>query len=205
MITIIDYGLGNINAIHTVYKDLNIPVTVASNLSELDNSEKFILPGVGTFDFAMEKLNRSGLRDKLDKLVNENGVPILGICVGMQMMMGRSEEGQMDGLGWVKGDVLHFKNIKPDDKKTDVPHMGWNNITPKRENPLLAGLDNNSYFYFLHSYYCKAHDDTNVVSTTKYGNDFTSAINDGNIFGVQFHPEKSHQFGIQLLNNFSEL
>lgn len=205
MITIIDYGLGNINAIHTIYKNLNIPVTVASNLSELDNSEKLILPGVGTFDFAMEKLHRSGLRDKLNNLVNENGVPILGVCVGMQMMMGRSEEGQMDGLGWVKGDVLHFKNIKPDGKKMDVPHMGWNNITPKRESPLLDGLDNNSYFYFLHSYYCEAHDDTNVVSTTKYGNDFTSTINDGNIFGVQFHPEKSHQFGIQLLKNFSEL
>ena len=205
MITIIDYGLGNINAISVVYKDLNIPVTVASNPCGLDNSKKLILPGVGTFDFAMEKLNRSGLRDELNKLVNEKNVPILGICVGMQMMMERSEEGQMDGLGWVKGDVLHFKHIKPDGKKMDVPHMGWNNITPKRENPLLAGLDNNSYFYFLHSYYCEAHDGTNVVSTTKYGSDFTCTINDGNIFGVQFHPEKSHQFGIQLLKNFSEL
>jgi imidazole glycerol-phosphate synthase subunit HisH len=205
MITIIDYGVGNINAIHTVYRNLNIPITVASKPSDLVNSEKLILPGVGTFDFAMEKLNRSGLRDKLNKLVTENDVPILGICVGMQMMTERSEEGQMDGLGWVKGDVLHFKHIKPKGKKMDVPHVGWNNIIPKRENPILAGLDNNSYFYFLHSYYCEAHDDTNVVSTTKYGNYFTSTINDGNLFGVQFHPEKSHQFGIQLLKNFSEL
>ena len=205
MITIIDYGLGNINAIRAVYKDLNIPVTVASNPSDLDNSEKLILPGVGSFDFAMEKLNKSGLRDKLNKLVNENGVHILGICVGMQMMTERSEEGQMDGLGWVKGDVLHFKHIKSDNKKMDVPHMGWNNITPKRENLLLAGLGRNSYFYFLHSYFCEVHDDTNIVSTTKYGNNFTSTINDRNIYGVQFHPEKSHEFGIQLLKNFSEL
>jgi imidazole glycerol-phosphate synthase subunit HisH len=205
MITIIDYGLGNINAIHTVYKNLNIPVTVASNPSDLDNSEKIILPGVGAFDFAMDRLNRSGVRDKLNKLVHDSGVPILGICVGMQMMTERSEEGQMDGLGWVKGEVLHFKHIKHDDKKIDVPHMGWNNITPKRENPLLAGLSKDSYFYFLHSYYCEVYEDTIIVSSTEYGNDFTSAINDGNIYGVQFHPEKSHQFGIQLLKNFAEL
>jgi imidazole glycerol-phosphate synthase subunit HisH len=205
MITIIDYGLGNINAIHTVYKNLNIPVTVVSKPSDLDNAEKLILPGVGTFDFAMDKLNKSGLRDKLNKLVNDNDVPILGICVGMQMMAENSEEGQMDGLGWVKGDVLHFKHIKSDDKKMDVPHMGWNSITPKIENPLIAGLSKDSYFYFLHSYYCEVHDDTIIVSSTKYGNDFVSTINDGNIYGVQFHPEKSHQFGIQLLKNFSEL
>ena len=145
------------------------------------------------------------MRDKLNKLVNDNGIPILGICVGMQMIAECSEEGQMDGLGWVKGDVLHFKHIKSDNKKLDIPHMGWNNITIKKENPLLAELSNSSYFYFLHSYYFEAHDNKNIVSTTKYGNDFTSMINTNNIYGVQFHPEKSHQFGIRLLKNFSEL
>jgi len=205
MITIIDYGLGNINAIYTVYKNLNITVRVASNLSELDNAKKYILPGVGAFDYAMEKLNKSGMRDKLIKLVNDNGIPILGICVGMQMIAECSEEGQMDGLGWVKGEVLHFKHIKSDNKKMSIPHMGWNNITIKKENPLLAELSNNSYFYFLHSYYFEAHDNTNIVSTTKYGNDFASTVNHENIYGVQFHPEKSHESGIQLLKNFSEL
>jgi len=205
MITIIDYGLGNINAIYTVYKNLNITVTVASNPSELDNAKKYILPGVGSFDYAMEKLNKSGMRDKLNKLVKDNGIPILGICVGMQMMAECSEEGQMDGLGWVKGDVLHFEHIKSDNKNMDIPHMGWNNITINKENPLLAELSNSSYFYFLHSYYFETHDNTNIVSTTKYGNHFVSTINKENIFGVQFHPEKSHQSGVQLLKNFSEL
>ena len=205
MITIIDYGLGNINAIYTVYKNLNITVTVASNSSELDNAKKCILPGVGAFDYAMDRLNKSGMREKLNKLVKDNGVPILGICVGMQMMAERSEEGKMSGLGWVKSDVLHFKHLKHHINRLNIPHMGWNNITPRKENPLLNGLSKSSYFYFLHSYYCKTHDAATILSTTKYGNNFTSMINTNNIYGVQFHPEKSHQFGIRLLKNFSEL
>ena len=203
MIAIIDYGLGNINAIYTVYKNLNIPVTVALNPSDLENSEKFILPGVGAFDYAMNKLDKSGMRDTLNDLIQNKKKDILGICVGMQMLTKSSEEGVLPGLGWLDAEVKKFnQNI---DYELSIPHMGWNNITPKKENPLLAGFSNSSYFYFLHSYYFEAHDDTNILSTTKYGNDFVSTINNKNIYGVQFHPEKSHQSGIQLLKNFSEL
>jgi len=203
MIAIIDYGLGNINAIYTVYKNLNIPVTVASNPSDLENSEKFILPGVGAFDYAMDKLDKSGMRDTLNDLIQNKKKDILGICVGMQMLTKYSEEGDRPGLGWLDAEVKKINQNM--DYELSIPHMGWNNIIPKKENPLLAGLYNSSYFYFLHSYYFEAHDDTNIVSTTKYGNDFVSTINKENIYGVQFHPEKSHQSGIQLLKNFSEL
>ena len=204
MIAIIDYGLGNINAIYTVYKNLNIPVKIASNSSDLKNSEKFILPGVGAFDYAMDKLDKSGMRDTLNDLILNGEKNILGICVGMQMLTKYSEEGDRPGLGWLDADVKKF-NQEMNNHELSVPHMGWNNIIPKKENPLLAGLCNSSYFYFLHSYYFEAYDDTNIVSTTKYGNDFVSTINNKNIYGVQFHPEKSHQSGIQLLKNFSEL
>jgi glutamine amidotransferase len=203
MIAIIDYGLGNINAIYTVYKNLDIPVKIASTSSDLGNVRKLILPGVGSFDYAMEKLNKSGMRDTLDNLVQSDKVDILGICVGMQMLAKSSEEGNHPGLGWLDAEVKKFnKNM---DYDLLIPHMGWNNITPKKGSPLLIGFCNSSYFYFLHSYYFEAHDNTNIVSTTKYGFDFVSTINNGNIYGVQFHPEKSHQSGIQLLKNFSEL
>ena len=203
MIVIINYGLGNINAIYTIYKILNLPVKIASKPSDLVNSDKLILPGVGAFDYAMDKLEKSGMRDTLDDLVQSEKRDILGICVGMQMLTKYSEEGDRPGLGWLDAEVKKInQNI---DYELSIPHMGWNNITPKKENPLLAGFSNSSYFYFLHSYYFEAHDDTNILSTTKYGNDFVSTINNKNIYGVQFHPEKSHQSGIQLLKNFSEL
>jgi glutamine amidotransferase len=204
MIAIIDYGLGNINAIYMVYKNLDIPVKIASTSSDLGDTRKLILPGVGSFDYAMEKLNKSGMRDTLDNLVQSDRIDILGICVGMQMLTKSSEEGNHPGLGWLDADVKKF-NQKINNYKLSVPHMGWNNITPKRGSSLLTGLCNSSYFYFLHSYYFEAHDNTNIVSTTKYGFDFVSTVNNENIYGVQFHPEKSHQSGIQLLKNFSEL
>jgi glutamine amidotransferase len=204
MITIIDYGLGNINAIYMAYKNLDIPVKIASTSSDLENARKLILPGVGSFDYAMEKLNKSGMRDMLDDLVQTDKIDILGICVGMQMLTKSSEEGNHPGLGWLDADVKRF-NQEIKNYKLSVPHMGWNNITPKRENLLLTGLCSSSYFYFLHSFYFESHDNTNIVSTTKYGFDFVSTVNNENIYGVQFHPEKSHQSGIQLLKNFSEL
>tara|TARA_Y100000590_G_C15733151_1_gene1017741 strand:- start:3451 stop:4065 length:615 start_codon:yes stop_codon:yes gene_type:complete len=204
MIAIIDYGLGNINAIYTVYKNLNIPVIIASTNSDLKKSDKFILPGVGAFDYALQKFNASGMRSTLEKLITVNKNPILGICVGMQMLARKSEEGLKTGLDWIDGEVKIFDQ-KSTVNKISIPHMGWNNIIIKNNNPLFYGLNNHTYFYFLHSYYFKTTLKANILSLTKYGKEFISSINHENIYGVQFHPEKSHQAGIKLLKNFSEL
>jgi len=204
MIGIVNYGLGNIQAILNIYKNLNILAFPISNVQEFDKVNRIILPGVGAFDWAMEKLNRSGLRDKLDELVIKKKIPVLGICVGMQMMAERSEEGLMDGLSWVQGDVKHFRhNIKLDNKIMDVPHMGWNEINIINKHSLLRGFDKKSYFYFLHSYYFSGKNKKQILTSTDYHGKFTSSFQNNNIYGVQFHPEKSHKWGIRLLHNFA--
>ena len=202
MITIIDYGVGNIFAFQSVYKRLNIPTKIAKTISDLDSAEKIILPGVGAFDYAMQRLNASGMREKLDELVLDKKVPVLGICVGMQMMGNKSDEGVMEGLKWIDADILKFDErlIK---QRTKLPHMGWNDVVMKKNNILFNELDENAIFYFLHSYYFKCNQKNDVIATTEYGISFTSAVNFNNIFGIQFHPEKSHKYGEQLLNNFA--
>jgi len=204
MIAIVDYGLGNINAIYTVFNNLNIPVVIASTSAQLEKCDKIILPGVGAFDYAMSKLSKSGMRDTLDKLVINDKKIVLGICVGMQMLTKCSEEGSGSGLAWIDAEVKKFDQNKFE-KKISIPHMGWNNIIVQKNNPLLKGFESEAFFYFLHSYYCETNSKNNILSLTKYGHEFASAINCGNIFGVQFHPEKSHDSGIKLLKNFSEL
>jgi glutamine amidotransferase len=202
MITIIDYGVGNIFAFQNVYKRLNIPTKIAKNISDLASAKKIILPGVGAFDYAMHRLNDSGMREKLDELVLDKKVPVLGICVGMQMMGNKSDEGVMEGLKWIDADILKFDEtlIK---QRTKLPHMGWNDVVMTKNNILFNELDENAIFYFLHSYYFKCHQQNDVIATTEYGIPFTSAVNVNNIFGIQFHPEKSHRYGEQLLNNFA--
>ena len=195
MITIIDYGLGNINAIYTVYKNLNIPVTVASNPSELDNSEKFILPGVGAFDYAMEKLNTLGF-SKVLKEKADSGTPIMGICLGMQLLGTFSDEGNQQGLNLISGAVRKF----PKTSGLRIPHMGWNSVKIS-DSKMSENLEENK-FYFVHSYYYKPEQPKHVLGITKYGIEFASIINSKNIFGVQFHPEKSHKYGMELLKNF---
>ena len=203
MITVINYGLGNINAIKRVYNNLNIPVKIATKVNDLENSEKYILPGVGAYNYAMEKLNKSGFKDVLnDKIINE-GKYILGICVGMQIMAKSSDEGNLPGLGWLDAEVKKFDSINND--RLSIPHMGWNNIIPNKTSPILKGLNSKSIFYFLHSYYFKTSFSDIIIAKTNYGNDFICAVNHKNIFGVQFHPEKSHNQGIHLLKNFAEL
>lgn len=203
MIALVNYGLGNIQAFHHIYTRLNLPVVIASSPDDLRGADKIILPGVGAFDWAMKRLNDSGLRTVLDELVLEKRVPVLGICVGMQMMAKSSEEGALPGLAWLDAHVKRFDTAQLP-QKTHLPHMGWNDVVPAVESPLFTGLTD-PRFYFLHSYYFAPRQSSQTLATTHYGIDFTSAAADRHIFGVQFHPEKSHGWGIQLLNNFARL
>jgi len=204
MIAIIDYGVGNIRAFINIYKKLDVPIKVAQKAQDLEGATKLILPGVGAFDHAMQQLGESGMRQRLDELVIQNGIPVVGICVGMQMLAHSSDEGKLPGLGWIDASVKKFDESKIK-YSTHLPHMGWNDITPIKNNPLLSQLENDAKFYFLHSYYFQCNNDEDSIATTDYGIEFSCAVNRGNIYGVQFHPEKSHQYGIQLLNNFSDL
>lgn len=203
MITIVNYGLGNIQAFADIYRRLNIPVTIAHTHDELSGAQKIILPGVGAFDWAMERLKASGMREMLDNLVINKQRPVLGVCVGMQIMAQRSDEGISSGLGWVPGEVKRF-DTTAFIHKTHLPHMGWNDAAPIHHDSIFRRMTN-SRFYFLHSYYFKPDIDDTILSYTNYGIDFASSINYMNIYGTQFHPEKSHHWGIQLLKNFAEL
>ncbi len=204
MITVIDYGLGNIRAFLNVYKRHNIEARTAGNADELAGATKVILPGVGAFDHAMERLERSGMRVKLDELVLGRRAPVLGVCVGMQMLAHGSDEGKRPGLGWIDGHVKAFRSWEPA-RQLPVPHMGWNDVHPTSGTGLFRELDSEARFYFLHSFFfeCARPDDVRAVS--QYGADFSSAVGHGNVLGVQFHPEKSHHFGTRLLRNFAEL
>ena len=204
MIGIIDYGLGNVRAFANVYKSLNLPTIIVKQPKELKKISRIILPGVGAFDYAMQKLDQSGMRQFLDEKVLEHQVPVLGICVGMQILAHSSDEGSLPGLGWIDGVVkrFDFSSLK---KPLIIPHMGWNNVNPTKINGLFKGLDDNARFYFLHSYYFQCQQNEDIIAVTDYGGEFACAVNSGNIFGIQFHPEKSHQCGIQLLDNFAKL
>lgn len=204
MISIVDYGLGNVYAIANIYKRLNIEVRITAIPDELRLAERIILPGVGAFDWAMTRLNESGMRNVLEDLVIARGKPILGICVGMQMMAERSDEGALDGLGWIAGEVKKF-NEASFAHKTHLPHMGWNDVLPRQTECLFRDLETDARFYFLHSYYFAPDQESNVLAITDYSSSYASSVRSGNIFGVQFHPEKSHQWGIKLLKNFAEL
>jgi glutamine amidotransferase len=204
MITIINYGVGNIFAFQNVFKRLNIQTKIASKKEDLIGAEKLILPGVGSFDYAMTQLNKSGMLDSLDFMVLEKRIPVIGICVGMQMMAKRSDEGAMQGLGWIDAEVLKFDE-KLIHHRTKLPHMGWNDVLPINSNPLFKGLEKDSIFYFLHSYYFDCKNNNYIIARSNYGIEFTAAINSGNIFGIQFHPEKSHNYGEKLLFNFSNI
>jgi glutamine amidotransferase len=204
MITIINYGSGNINAIGNIYERLNIPFTIANTPEEIKNAGKILLPGVGAFDETIAMLDDTGFRPALDNAVLIDKRPVLGICVGMQILAQKSEEGNLSGLGWIEGEV------KKIDKSTllhkpKLPHLGWNSIDVKRKSDLFNGINEEDGFYFLHSYHFVPNHNDDILATTFYGRELASAINKDNIFGVQFHPEKSHHNGIQLLKNFAEL
>jgi glutamine amidotransferase len=204
MICIVDYGLGNIRAFCNMYKRMNGDVRVCSAPDDLTDVTKIILPGVGAFDHAMELLEASRMRPKLQELVLARKVPVLGVCVGMQILADGSDEGILPGLGWVRGRVRAFKALSPF-STLPVPHMGWNDVHVVRSSPMLKDLELGARFYFLHSFYFDADRADACAATATYGIDFSCAVQEENVFGVQFHPEKSHRSGAQLLKNFAEL
>ncbi|MCK9380227.1 MAG: imidazole glycerol phosphate synthase subunit HisH [Sulfuritalea sp.] len=204
MITIVDYGLGNVLAFMNVYSRLNIPVAVAKSADDLAKATKLILPGVGSFDHAMRQLELSGMRHAIEQLVLQKGIPVLGVCVGMQMLAKSSEEGMLAGLGWIDGKVRKF-DLSTMPRGASLPHMGWNDVQPVADSGLFKGMEQDARFYFLHSYYFQCRQQADILAVTDYGDQFTCAVRRNNVYGVQFHPEKSHHFGSQLLKNFAEI
>ncbi|OCA69878.1 imidazole glycerol phosphate synthase, glutamine amidotransferase subunit [Chryseobacterium contaminans] len=204
MITLIDYGVGNINAFVNVYKRVDVPVKIAKTKEDLLDAQKLILPGVGHFDHAMSQLNNSGMRDTLDELVLEKKIPVIGICVGMQMMANNSDEGTLEGLKWINATVKKFDESKIK-QVTRLPHMGWNDVKPVKDLDLFKGLERDAIFYFLHTYYFECNNSEDIMAITDYGGEFASAAHHENKYGIQFHPEKSHSYGEILLHNFAKL
>lgn len=204
MITIVDYGSGNIQAFVNIYKRLNIPCTIAKTPDDILKASKLVLPGVGAFDETMTILSNSGMLDSLNEQVLKNKIPVIGICVGMQILANKSEEGELPGLGWIDAEVNRI-DVKNLEAKPHLPHMGWNTAQIENKNQLLENLDSEKGFYFLHTYYFSCNNPSDILTSTIYGEKFTSAVNCGNIFGVQFHPEKSHSNGIELLKNFANI
>ena len=201
MIVVVDYGMGNLGSVLKSLKRLKVESKVSSSIDDIQNAKKLILPGVGHFSNGMKRLKEYGLIDVLNKKALDDKIPVLGICLGMQLFAKFSEEGDSKGLGWIDANIKKF-NVS-DKLKWKIPHMGWNSIKIKRNSQILEGIDQNEYFYFVHSYYMQCLNDSDIISSTKYCYEFTSIVQKGNIYGTQFHPEKSHDKGIAILKNFS--
>ena len=203
-IVIVDYGMGNIGSIQNMLKYLGADSIVTSDKKEIENADKLILPGVGHFKSAMDNINKLGIKEILSYKVLEEKKPILGICLGMQLMCSFSEEGGVKGLSYIDSLVKKFNFL--DDNELKVPHMGWNKVKLiNNQSQIFKKSLEGSKFYFVHSYYVKCNDSSNVLTKTDYGLNFDSSFENGNIFGVQFHPEKSHRYGINLFNNFLKI
>jgi imidazole glycerol-phosphate synthase subunit HisH len=200
MIIIIDYGLGNVRSIYAKINQMGENVKISGDVADIENADKIILPGVGSFDSGMKKIHDLHFAEILRAKVIRDKVPILGICLGMQLLTQRSEEGYLNGLGYLPAMTKRF-NFR-DTEQHNVPHMGWNTISIEQQSKILEHIDNNSRFYFVHSYHVYCNDPENIIALTNYGYVFPSIVQKGNIIGVQFHPEKSHKQGIQLLKNF---
>jgi imidazole glycerol-phosphate synthase subunit HisH len=203
MIVIIDYGIGNLASVLNMFKKIGVKDVCISNAPDaIEKADKLLLPGVGAFDAGISNLEQTGLIPLITQKVLQQKVPFLGICLGMQLLTKKSEEGVKNGLGYIDADTIRF-NLDPA-LKLKVPHMGWNYVKVNRENPLIDTASKNR-FYFVHSYYVKCHDEKQSLATCHFGHDFTCMVNRDNIFGAQFHPEKSLKFGMKLLENFSKL
>jgi len=204
MIVIINYCMGNLGSIANMLKKLKVDSVVSSNVEDIERADKLILPGVGSFDAGMQRLDGCGFLPVLNRRVLEEKVPVLGLCLGMQLFSRSSEEGRLPGLNWVEADTVRFKYSSEQDN-IKIPHMGWNSIKIKQPSALWPQKpDEEPWFYFVHSYFLRCDYDANVLATTAYGIEFTSAVIRENIFGTQFHPEKSHRYGMELMKNFAE-
>lgn len=200
MITVIDYGAGNIGSVLNMIKHVGGAAEVTRDAQGVLGARKILLPGVGSFDNAMARLDNLGLIEPLKERAAQ-GTPFLGICLGMQLLANRSEEGKLEGLGLIPGQVRRFK-FEGKDASLKIPHMGWNRASPAKDHPLIAGLGDDARFYFVHSFFFECEDSDNTLLRSSYGGAFTSAVQRGNVMGVQFHPEKSHRYGMQLIKNF---
>lgn len=201
MIVIVDIGMGNLGSILNMLRKIKIEAKISSSPEEIKQADKLILPGVGAFDNAIQSLKSRGLIEVLSQKVLEERTPILGICLGMQMFGKKSEEGKLDGLGWIDAETVRFR-INSNGLK--VPHMGWNTIEVKGDPGIFKGIEE-PRFYFVHSYHLVCQKEGDVLATTHYEYDFVSAVHKSNIWGTQFHPEKSHRFGMKVFSNFVEL
>lgn len=202
MISIINYGLGNLGSIKNMFNYLDIESEIVNDIKKIKKAKKIILPGVGAFDAAINKINKiDGLEDILNEKALNEKVPILGICLGMHLLTNKSEEGILKGFGWIDAETFRFNKSK----SIKVPHMGWNSVDLNYSSDLTKDMLNESKFYFVHSYYVKVKEINREILTTKHGISFSSAIQKENIFGVQFHPEKSHKYGMKILENFSKI
>ena len=204
MIVIINYKLGNLRSVQKTFERINYQCEITCDLAKIEKADKLILPGVGNFKKGMENLRELDMIDILTRKVIKEKTPILGICLGMQLMTKFSEEGNVEGLGWINANTYRFKNdIK--DTKHKIPHMGWNTINMTKDSLIITNKITNSFFYFVHSYFVMCNNRSDILSTTEYNIEFVSAIENGNIFGTQFHPEKSHKQGVLILKNFASL
>jgi len=202
LVVIVDYGMGNLGSIRNMLKRIGRDGHISSDLSEVEKADRLILPGVGAFDHGMKRLTELELIPVLNRRVVKDRIPILGICLGMHLMARKSEEGTLPGLGWIDADVKRFQ-IAGEQSSLKIPHMGWNEVTPRRKDPLFAGFeDDQMRFYFVHSYHMVCDHREDEIGITWYGYDFSSVVRNNNMAGVQFHPEKSHKFGMTVLRNF---
>jgi len=203
VIVIVDYDMGNVGSIANMLRKIGVPAVITADVSQIEDADKLILPGVGAFDTGMTNLDQGGLLPVLNRKV-EQGVPVLGICLGMELLTRGSEEGVCPGLGWIEGRTVRF-HFPDGTAHLNVPHMGWNSVRPAAGSRLLRDVPSDARFYFVHSYHVACDRDQDVAGMTPYGYEFASVIEHGNVMGTQFHPEKSHRFGMALLRNFAAL
>ena len=204
MIVIVDYGMGNLGSVKKAFERLGSKTYITSQVDIIEKANKLILPGIGHFGAGMENLRKKNLLKILNKKVLKDKTPVLGICLGMQLFTDYGEEGDTEGLGWIKGKTILFR-FKEKNNNIRIPHMGWNTLNIKKKSTLLTNFSNDARYYFVHSYYVDCADKEDILTDSEYGIKFTSMVARENIYGAQFHPEKSHSYGLDLLKNFIDI